>query len=57
MLSNLKEFFKSHCDDILLFLTIVLLCLLVFGAGMLTQFALEKPPLQIEYPLPKNIQE
>jgi len=48
MLANIKNFFKSHLNDILLFLIIFLLCLLSFGAGILTQRHLQKPPLEIE---------
>ena len=50
MLSNIKQFFKSHFDKIFLFLIIFLLCLLSFGVGMLTQFYLQKSPLEIENP-------
>jgi len=57
MLANFKDFFKKYYNNILLTLIIILLFLLAFGAGMLTQFALEKPPLQIEYPSSNNIQE
>lgn len=48
MLSKIKQFFKTYFNDILLFLIIFLLCLLTFGAGMLTQHYLQKPPLEIE---------
>jgi len=58
MLANLKEFFKVNFSkikidkfnqkSILLFLIILLLCLFSFGVGMLTQFYLQKPNLEIE---------
>jgi len=48
MLSEIRQFFKSHLNDILLFLIVFLLCFLSFGAGILTQFYLQKPPLEIE---------
>ena len=56
MLANLKEFFKFDLikinklnkKSILLFLIVLLLCLFSFGAGMLTQFYLQKPNLEIE---------
>jgi len=49
MLANLKEFFKFNLNKktILLFLIITLLCLFSFGVGMLTQFYLQKPNLEI----------
>ncbi|MDI6883053.1 MAG: hypothetical protein QMC93_01075 [Patescibacteria group bacterium] len=54
MLSNLKNFFKTHSSNILfnilLFLIIFLLCLLSFGAGILVQHNLQKPALEIETP-------
>jgi len=56
MLANLKEFFKFilikinkvNQKSIFLFLIVLLLCLLSFGVGMLTQFYLQKPNLEIE---------
>jgi predicted negative regulator of RcsB-dependent stress response len=48
MLANLKEFFKLNKKSILLFLIITLLCLFSFGVGMLTQFYIQKPNLEIE---------
>lgn len=57
MLTNFKDFFKNYYNNILLVLIVILLSLLAFGAGMLTQFALEKPPLQIEYPSSNDVQE
>jgi len=47
MLANLKEFFKLNKKSILLFLIITLLCLFSFGVGMLTQFYLQRPNLEI----------
>lgn len=51
MLSKIIQFVKNHSNDILIFLVIFLLCLLCFGAGMITQFYLQKPALEIEQPL------
>jgi len=51
MLANLKEFFKTNKlnqKSIFLFLIILLLCLFSFGMGMLTQFYLQKPNLEIK---------
>jgi uncharacterized membrane protein len=48
MLSNLKQFFKSERNNILLSIVIVLSILLSFGIGMLVQHNLEKPALEIE---------
>jgi len=48
MLSNLKQFFKSEFNNILLCLIITLLVLLSFGIGMLVQHNLEKPALEIK---------
>jgi len=48
MLSNLKQFFKSEFNNILLSIIIALLILLSFGIGMLVQHNFEKPALEIE---------
>ncbi|MBU2578841.1 hypothetical protein KKA09_01870 [Patescibacteria group bacterium] len=48
MLSNLKQFFKSEFNNILLCLIITLLVLLSFGVGMIVQHNLEKPALEIK---------
>ncbi len=55
MLTNLKEFFKfislkaeNNKNSIFLFLIVILLCLFSFGVGMLTQFYLQKPSIEIE---------
>ena len=58
MLANLKEFFKFNLSkikidrfdkkSILLFLIVLLLCLFSFGIGMLTQFYIQKPNLELE---------
>jgi len=50
MLSNIIKFFKRNKDKILLIVMVFLLCLLSFGLGILTQFYLSKPPLEIEIP-------
>ncbi len=51
MLANLKEFFKFisklNKKSILLFLIIFLLCLFAFGLGMLTEFYIQRPILEI----------
>jgi len=48
MLSEIIQFVKKHSNNILLFLIVFLLCLLSFGIGMLTQYYLQKPDLEIE---------
>jgi len=51
MLTNLKEFIKDNKlnqKSVLLFLIVLLLCLFSFGVGMLTQFYLQKPNLEIK---------
>jgi len=48
MLSKIVEFVKKHSNNIFLFLIVFLLCLFSFGLGMLTQFYLQRPPLEIE---------
>jgi len=48
MLPEIINFFKRHKDLMVLAAIVFLLCLLCFGLGMLTQFYLQKPPLEIE---------
>lgn len=48
ILSELKSFFKSNRDSIILVVLVFLLCLLAFGAGVLYQKSLEKPALEID---------
>jgi predicted negative regulator of RcsB-dependent stress response len=48
MLSNLKNFFKSHSNAVILSVIIILGLLLVIGAGILYQKELSKPPIEIE---------
>jgi len=50
MLPELVKIFKRNKDTILLVIIVFLLCLLCFGAGILTQFYLSKPLLKIETP-------
>lgn len=50
MLPDLINKIKRHKADILLAVTVFLLVLLAFGAGMVVQFYLQKPPLVIEAP-------
>jgi cell division septal protein FtsQ len=47
MLPNFLEKFKRQKQNILLAVIVFLLVFLSFGAGMIAQFYLTKPPLQI----------
>jgi uncharacterized membrane protein YqiK len=47
MLSEIKEFVKAHFADIMLFIIIVLLVMLAFGAGFITAKYQTKEPVQI----------
>jgi hypothetical protein len=47
MLSEIKEFVKAHFNDIMLFIIIVLLVMLAFGAGFITAKQQIKEPLKI----------
>ena len=48
MLSQLKTFVKTHFNDIMLVIVVVLLCLLSFAVGFLSAKYQEKEPIQIE---------
>jgi len=48
MLAKISEFFKLRKSLLLLVIVVFLFCLLSFGLGMITQFYLAKPVLQIE---------
>jgi len=49
MLSEIREFVKARFYDIMLFIIVVLLVLLAFGAGYITAKYQAKTPLQINY--------
>jgi|GEM_PF-3742904 len=48
ILANIINFVKKNLDSIILFLMIFLLCLLSFGAGVIFEREIKKPPLRIE---------
>jgi len=47
---GIREFFKRNYSNILIFLLVLLLVFLGFGAGILTEAYLSRPPLIIEGP-------
>lgn len=50
MIAELTQFFKRQKQNVSLAIVVFLLVLLAFGAGMVAQFYLSKPPLVIETP-------
>jgi len=50
IITETKKFFKRNKQNILLIAIVFLSVLLSFGAGMVVQFYLQKPPLIIENP-------
>jgi len=49
MVAKIKEFVKSHLDDIILLIGVILISLLSFAAGFIVAKQQEKEPLKIEY--------
>ena len=49
MLSRIREFVKSHKNDIILIIIIILISLLSFGTGFLVAKYQQKQPLKFEY--------
>ena len=49
MLAKIKEFVKTHFDDIILLIGVILISLLSFAAGFIVAKQQEKEPLKIEY--------
>jgi len=52
MLSLFKQIVKKNESDILLTLTIILVALVSFGAGLLIDFSKDKTPIIIQNPIP-----
>lgn len=48
MLSNIKQFVKENISDIILLIGVILISLLSFAAGYITNAWQEKTPIQIE---------
>lgn len=48
-LTNLKEFVKTHQNDIILLLGVILISLLSFASGYLVAKYQEKEPIKIEF--------
>lgn len=48
MLAKIKEFVKSHQEDIVLVIGVILISLLCFAAGYITASLQQKEPLIIE---------
>jgi hypothetical protein len=48
MLTKITQLVKENSNNILLFIVVFLLCLLSFGAGILVQSSLEKPPIEFQ---------
>jgi hypothetical protein len=55
MLSNFKEFVKQNESDIILTVSIVLVALVSFGAGLLIDFSEDKKPIIIQQPTSNSI--
>lgn len=49
ILSKIIDYVKSHFNDIMLFIIVVLLVLLAYAAGYITAKYQAKQPIQIEY--------
>jgi len=50
MLAKIRDFVKSRFSDIILFIIVVLLMMLSFGAGYITAKYTAKEPIQIYKP-------
>lgn len=55
MLQNIKEFVKSHLDDIILLIGVILISLLSFAMGYIVARQQEKEPIKIEIHGSKNL--
>jgi hypothetical protein len=49
MLAKIKEFVKTHLDDIILVIGVILISLLSFAMGYIVAKQQEKEPLRIEF--------
>ena len=49
MLAKIKEFVKTHFDDIILLIGVILISLLSFAAGYIVAKQQEREPIRIEY--------
>jgi len=49
MLSKIVHFVKSHRDDIIIFIGVILISLLSFAIGYILAKQQEKEPIRIEY--------
>lgn len=48
MLTKIKSFVKTHLNDILMLIAVILISLFSFAAGYLTSSYQEKEPIKIE---------
>jgi len=49
MLSKIQNFVKTHLDDIILLIGVILISLLSFAAGYIVAKQQEKEPIKIEF--------
>jgi len=49
MLAKIRDFVKSHFNDIMTFIIVVLLIMLAFATGYITAKYQSKEPIKIEY--------
>jgi hypothetical protein len=49
MLTKIIEFVKSHLDDIILLIGVILISLLSFATGFISARQQEKEPIKVEY--------
>jgi len=54
MIAKIKQFVKTHLDDIILVIGVILISLLSFAVGFIVAKQQEKEPIKIEYEKPES---